>query len=322
MLMLLSFSPLKAQHISADSSSFLMGQQVNLTLELNTMKDAQVNWPFFTDTLTRSFEVVKAGRVDTLVNASGDWTLTQVLTITSFDTGFHAIPPIPFAVRLPGAQEFSQMESEPLLLEVKSVSVDQTADIKDLKPILRVPYTFADFLPWMLGLLVVALLAALIWFFIWSRKNNKPLLKIPSRPPPPAHVIALSQLEELKKKQLWQKGQIKEYHTRLTDILRRYLEAVYTITAAEMTSYEILQAMKQQIIEESRLKELKKVLELADMAKFAKARPMAADNELSFNLALNFIKSTAPAPKEQRNGNQQVAEATVEQETEKMGEHV
>lgn len=89
-----------------------------------------------------------------------------------------------------------------------------------------------------------------------------------------------------------------------------------------MTSYEILQAMKQQIIEESRLKELKKVLELADMAKFAKARPMAADNELSFNLALNFIKSTAPAPKEQRNGNQQVAEATVEQETEKMGEHV
>ncbi len=322
MLLMLTVIPVKAQHISADSSSFLMGQQVNLTLELNTDKDAQINWPSISDTFTRFFEVIKSSRIDTLVDASGNWNLSQVLTITSFDTGYHAIPPIAFAVRLPGSQEFVQMESEPLLLQVKGIPVDKSADIKDLKPILRVPYTFADFLPWILGILLLALLVALIWFFIWSRKNNKPLIKIPSRPPPPAHVIALSKLEELKKKQLWQKGMIKEYHTSLTDILRSYLEAIYKINAAEMTSFEILQALKQQIIEENQLKELKKVLELADMAKFAKARPMAADNELSFNLVLNFIKSTAPARHEPENGNQPIAEATADQETEKMGEHV
>lgn len=322
MLLLLPFHPLRAQHISVDSSSFLMGQQVNLTLELNTLKDAQVNWPSFTDTITRFFEVIKAGRVDTLVSDTGDWTLTQVLTITSFDTGFHAIPPIPFAVRVPGASDFSLTESKPLLLEIKSVTVDQAADIKDLKPILRVPYTFADFLPWILGLLLLALLVALIWFFIWSRKNNKTLIKIPARPPPPAHVTALGKLEELKKQQLWQKGQVKEYHTRLTDILRSYLEAIYEINAAEMTSFEIMQGMRQQVIEENQLKEVKKVLELADMAKFAKARPMAADNELSFNLTVNFINSTAPVSKKQVNGSQQLSEAPVDTETEKTGKNV
>lgn len=321
-LFLFFATPLVAQKVSVDSSSFLLGQQVNLTLELSTPKDAQVNWPLFSDTITKSVEVVRAAKIDTLLLDDGSRLLRQVLTITSFDTGFHAIPPIIFAVRQGGAGEFTNLESQPFLLEVKGVAVDESADIKDIKPILKVPYTFADFLPWILGLLVVALLVALVWFFLWSRKNNKTLLKIPSRPPPPPHVTALAALDELKKQQLWQKGQVKEFHTRLTDILRTYLEAVFTINAAEMTSYEIIQAMKEQVLEENRLKDLKKVLELADMAKFAKARPMAADNELSFNLTVNFIKGTAPMLNHTVDVKQEVLAESVETGPHKTGENV
>ncbi|GAB1405727.1 BatD family protein [Lentimicrobium sp.] len=313
---------IKAQKVTADSSSFLIGEQVNVNLELTIPIGAQADWPVYKDTLTRFFEIIKTGRLDTVTNASGDLTIKQVLTITSFDTGYHAIPPLTFMVKLAGSQEFEPRESNPLLLEVKGVNVDQNAEIKDIKPIISVPYTFADFLPWILGVLGIVLLAFLIWYYIRRRKSNKPLIKIPSRPPPPAHIIAMEQLEALRKKQLWQKGQLKDYYTSLTDILRAYLQAVYDIPAAEMTSYEILQVLKKLVMDESRINELKRIFELADMVKFARARPLGADNELSFTLALSFVKSTAPATKQPENNAQEVSSASIDHETEKRDEPV
>ncbi len=58
--------------------------------------------------------------------------------------------------------------------------------------------------------------------------------------PDPAHVIALRDLERLMSEKLWEKGEIKAYYTRLTEILRQYLENRFSVYSLEMTTDETL----------------------------------------------------------------------------------
>lgn len=286
-----------AQKLTADTSGLTIGQQINLNLEITIEKGEKVEWPSLLDTLTKSVEIVRRSAIDSVVDAvSGSKTYLQKLAITSFDTGFHVVPPVTFRVFKDGAADFTSKETAPFLLSVSGVDVDMEAEIKDLKPVMEAPYTLRDFLPWILLLLAVALLAVLGWFYYQSRKKNKPLIKLTLRHPKPAHLIALEELELLKTEQLWQKGQIKDYYSRLTDILRSYFELRFNVNAAEMTSDEIIASMKDELSDAQRLNDLKKILSLADMAKFAKARPLGADNELSHTLAVAIVNSTKPAP--------------------------
>jgi len=179
---------------------------------------------------------------------------------------------------------------------VKNVQVDAAKDIKDIKPVLQAPYTLRDFLPWLLLAAAIGLLATLVWFYIRNRRKNKPFIKLPARQQKPPHVVALGLLDELRKEQVWQKGQVKEYYTRLTDILREYFEKRFGVNAAEMTSEEILFAMKDHIGEASVLGDLRKLLSLSDLAKFAKMQPIGAENELSMTYAKTIVLNTAAAP--------------------------
>lgn len=287
----------EAQKITPDTTAITIGQQIKLTLELNIKKGEQVKWPLLNDTLTKSIEIISKSAIDSIVNAqTGETMYRQQLVVTSFDTGFLVIPPLLFNVKGPGETAAEIRQTEALLISVSGVAVDMQAEIKDLKPVMQAPYTLRDFLPWILLALAIALLALLGWFYYQSRKKKKPLIKLTLRQPKPAHVLALEKLEVLKMKQLWQKGQIKEYYSNLTDILREYFEARFGVNAAEMTSDEIISAMKDHMADAQRLNDLHTILELSDMAKFAKARPLAAENEMSYMLSVAIINSSKPAP--------------------------
>lgn len=286
----------QAQKVTPDSTKFLIGSRVGITIELETEKGVLVEWPVFGDTITRSIEIIAKNPVDTINPESGNkLVLRQKLSITSFDTGFVVLPPIIFKVTASG-QEPVELKSEAVLLEVQKLKVDMAKDIRDIKPVLTAPYTLRDFLPYLLLLVALGLLVALIWFYIRNRKRNKPLISLPSKPQKPPHVIALEMLEDLRKEQVWQKGQVKEYYTRLTDILREYFEKRFGVNAAEMTSEEILSAMKDYLSEYSSMGDLRKVLTLADLAKFAKGQPIGAENELSLTYARTIIMNTSEAP--------------------------
>jgi hypothetical protein len=286
----------QAQKVIPDSTKFLIGSRVGITIELETEKGALVEWPVFGDTITRSIEILSKNPIDTTgVKGGNKLLLRQNLTITSFDTGFVVLPPIAFKVTAAGHGPV-ELKSEAVLLEVQGLKVDIAKDIKDIKPILTAPYTLRDFLPWLLLLVALGLLGSLIWFYIKNRKKNKPLISLPSKPQKPPHVIALEMLEELRREQVWQKGQVKEYYTRLTDILREYFEKRFGVNASEMTSEEILSVMKDYLSEYSSMGDLRKVLTLADLAKFAKGQPIGAENELSLTYARTIIMNSSEAP--------------------------
>ena len=107
-------------------------------------------------------------------------------------------------------------------------------------------------------------------------------------------MLALQKLEELKGKKLWQNDQLKEYYSNLSFIVREYIENRFQLRALELTTDEINSLVKGvSEIEKTEKEKLSELLNLADMAKFAKQKPIAVENEEALKNAFVFVERTA-----------------------------
>jgi len=279
--------------IKLDTNNILLGDQIQLIIGITLPENARVSFPTLADTLTKDIEIVKIGKIDT--NALGNNTMrySQNITITAFDSGYFVVPPLSFTYSFPPDTTSSYAETEAMLLEVKKVPINEQEDIKDLKDIFGAPLTFREILPYLLlGIGVIALVFLAIWLLKKYRKKEK--IFFVKKPVLPPHIEALEALEKLKHKKLWQNNFVKEYYSELTDIIRLYLERAFEINALEMTTEEIKQALTPKHIDETLKVELKKVLELADLVKFAKFFPLPSEHESCFNKCVVFVNETTP----------------------------
>jgi hypothetical protein len=191
------------------------------------------------------------------------------------------------------------------MLAVHTVKVDTTQAIKPIIGPEKVPITFREMIPYILaGLLVVIIITGIVWY-LRKRRKNQPVLQFIPKVTIPPHEMALQRLEALRGKKLWQSGKIKEYYTELTDIVRSYIETRYKVPALEQTSSEIIDSLSVSADFPGSLKPgLQIVLERADMVKFAKALPVATENERSMQEAVSFIKISAfGSPTAQESGS-------------------
>jgi len=233
-------------------------------------------------------------KIDTIPSADGKMrTLQQKIILTCFDSGYYVIEPVPFFFQLPGKTDTDSVSTEAQLLSVKSIPVDTTKAIKDIKATLDVPFTFREAIPYILAGLGIILLVILIVYFI--RKNKKVTVeqkpKVPARPP---HEIALEALRQTDAEKLWQQGYFKKYHSNVSDIIRSYIGHRFSINAMEFTTDETLEHLEGNIIHDEARGKLKSILQLADMVKFAKVQPIANENEQSMADAYSFILLTKP----------------------------
>jgi hypothetical protein len=136
----------------------------------------------------------------------------------------------------------------------------------------------------------IAVILAIALFFYWRARRKKPTPVAKPVIRRPAHEIAFEQLAAAEKEKLWQNGNYKEYHSRLSDIVRTYIEHRFGINAMELTTDEILASLKTMPAREKDL--LRHVLSLSDLVKFAKASPINTENELSISYARDFIEAT------------------------------
>jgi hypothetical protein len=292
-----------AQEIKAiaklDSASIKIGQQVKLQLSIqykvDNGKHIKIQWPEVADTIRKEVEVVGQSKIDTLIPDKNDpfvFVQTKTLYITSFDSGYWAIPPFKFMVN----SDTNGVFTEPLLLQVNGMSVDTTIAIKDIKPPYAENYTLIDWLKdhiyVVYGSLVTLLTIIIIIFLIRYFKKVKPPMVFVETPKIPAHVIAFGKLEVLKNEKLWQEGKLKQYHSSLTDIIREYIENRYKIQALEQTTEEILWSFRNVAIDEESKIKLKRTLVLADLVKFAKEIPLPNENEMSLTNSYDFINGT------------------------------
>ena len=273
-----------------DSATLLMGKTTALHLEITQDKDAR---GFFAneqaDTLSAMIEIADRPKADTTDLGNNRIQINRDLIIQSFDSGMWIIKPIPYVVN--GDTAFCNQ----LTLKVLPVDVSQMKDVHDIKPVEQVPFNLLDWLPdyWWAWLLALLLIIGTIWAYNkYYKKGINPLK--PSRKRLPPYEEAMLNLQNLKAAQLWQQGQEKEYFTGLTDILRVYIDRRFDINAVEMTSSQIIDTLKRN--EETRAvnEQLEMILEVADIVKFATARPLADDNEVAYQRAVNFVEATRP----------------------------
>jgi hypothetical protein len=293
LLLLLSIN-LSAQSISVlasvDSSDYLVGDFINYTLEIRAEKNIKITTPIIRDSL-KKVEIIKE-----LPNVSeekdGVKSSTFGYVISFYDSASVTIPPIAVRYKVEGNDEEKVVLSNPVTFIVHTLQVEQQADIKDVKEPLTIP------LDWKFILLIV-LIASIILaagFYFYRRykrkKAEQPIKKKIIKTP--AHVRALTALDNLENEKLWQKGKVKEYHSNITGIIRGYFEERFNLPALELTTSEQMQQLKRVPSAENILNITNEFLNNADLVKFAKFIPLPSVNEVMMKQAKEIVNTTIP----------------------------
>lgn len=276
---------------SIDSTMLFIGDQTALHLQATCESAEQVQMPVYGESLIDGIEIVERTPVDTVFLNDGRYQLSQQLTLTSFKDSLFYIAPLPF---VSGEDTFW---TESLSLNViQPFEIDTTLAITDIKPIAKAPIWVWGIIRWILLALLIAGLAVggyYLSLYIGRRKGIIP--EAPKEPERPAEEVALEKLDQIKEQKIWQSGQVKEYHTQLTDVVREYIGRRFDVSSSEKTSDETLREMKPLLKEQKDLYEkLRKMLSLADLVKFAKWTTTPDENELSLKTAYDFVHETTP----------------------------
>lgn len=199
------------------------------------------------------------------------------------------------------ANDTEVIRGEDALIKVglpEGFSKQDSVYLEPIRDILTEPFTMEDAMPWLYGLLVILLIMLAAWYIRRRMQLNK-TSEVPREVEVvelPAHEKALASLRELKVKNLWQQGLVKEYQSELTQIIRQYIEDRYNIQALEMTTGEIAQALSHIGMESIYREKLTELLTVADMVKFAKAKPDDQVHIRFFDMATDFIEQTKITP--------------------------
>ncbi len=284
--------------VSVDSTTLFIGDQTDMHLQVTHDKQEVVQMPVYGETLMPGIEIVDRTIVDTTYLANDQVQLNQYLTLTSFADSLFYISPIPFV------NGNDTIFSEGISLNVvQPFEMDSTdMAITDIKDIYNAKIWWWGIIRWiLLALACVGLGVGLYYLIRYIMRQQKGEMTIkPSEPKRPAEEIALEALDRIKQEKIWQNGQIKQYHTQLTDVLRTYIAQRYDFSSNEKTSDEILREMKIRLQDNRELyNQLQKMLQLADLVKFAKWRTTPDENELSLKIAYDFVHQTTPIAQEE-----------------------
>ena len=275
---------------SIDSLQLLIGEQAHVKIEVSCPVDADLVMPTYTNNvLMEGIEILGEVKTDTqYLNKRRQMMVTQAYTVTSFDTAFYYIPPFEVLV---DSQAYA---SDPLALMVMTFDVD-TANVEaifPIKDIMKCPITLVEVLPFSGSIVLVIVLGFLIPYLMRRYRDNKPILRrVTIAPKLPPHQVALTEMERIKGEKSWQRDDVKQYYTELTDALRVYMEERFGFNAMEMTSDEII-AQLNELPDKEWIGELRELFQMSDLVKFAKYKPLINENDMNLINAIDFINKT------------------------------
>lgn len=275
-----------------DSTTLFIGDQTDLHLRATGEVGEQVAMPMLDKELIPGVEIVDRTIVDTLTLKDGRVQYDQYLTLTSFEDSLFYIAPFPFV------SGDDTVWSEGLTLNVVQPFEMDTTDmaITDIKGVYKAPIWWWGIFRWVLLALLLAGVGVAGYYlitYLQSRKREEEGNEVVTEPLRPAEEVALEKLDAIKEKKIWQQGQVKEYHTQLTDVVREYIARRFEVSSVEQTSDETLRDIRPLLNERKDLyDQLRKMLTLADLVKFAKWSATPDENELSLRNAYTFVKET------------------------------
>lgn len=272
-----------------DSNKYLIGDWIKLYIDLKYKTGIKIHYPTILDSIN-GLELIE--RAQPTINKKGDLIReTLTFTFTAFDSGLFIIPQLNFIYSVENDTTKKISTTNPILIFVEKIKVDPEKDIKDIKPPFGIPISIFEILKYVLILIIVSALVFL-GYYLYKNRKEKNILDVFKGPKRPPHEIALEALQTLAAEHLWQRGEVKLYHSKLTDIVRAYIEERFYSKALESTTDEIILDLDNKEIDKTTISKLKELLTRADLVKFAKAQPTAEENERSLQLAFEFVNET------------------------------
>ena len=319
-LILFVLPTLHAQEVKVATSTknIKIGEQIEYKISVQAPADATVLFP--EGQTFGALEMVKTNPTDTL-KEKGKFRLEKAYYLTQFDEGKYTIPQQKIQI------SHKDFYTDSLLVEVHNVAVDTLKQpLYDAKPIAEVTSPSSSHL-WLwivLGIVALLLTAAALYFFVFRKKK---LSAEEERKKLPPFERAIQDLKDLQNSKYLIESKHKAYYTRLTDIVKEYLEDEVHILAKESTTDELLakinnlQKTGKLYLSTETINNLKRVLQNADLVKFAKSKPSDNNAEYDRETIENVViktKEAIPIVETEAETNQIAEEAKVTRPNRKL----
>jgi len=293
LLAILLFQNISAQEVtsSIDSTSIRIGEQITYKIEVNSNPEDLVVFP--EGETFSPLEMVESLQPDT-IRKQGNYKLLKEYFLTQFDSGKYVIPSQEVLI------QNRTYRTDSFAVEVKDVIVDTTKqNLYPLKPSVTVSpgFSFPDWLWWLLAILAVA--GAAVYLIVRKRKSDDKVRELPP------YEEAMVQLKQLDSSGLLENREIREYYSQLSFAVRKYLDRKIYDHGLERTTGELilyLQAQRESgklNLNEETIRNFEKILNRADLAKFARSKPdiiTAKDDRSKTQLIIDDLRASVPQP--------------------------
>lgn len=283
-----SYAQIAKVKATTDTTDYLIGDLIKFDIRVEVTKNFLVTPPSIIDTIA-GLEVLSQSQSENSESANNK-VVTFHYVLAGYDSLQVEIEPIEIFVRdSSDTTKFSAL-SNSLSITVNKVAVDTSKEIKDVKEPIEIPLDWRIVALWIVGVLALAL----IIFLLYKKFKKKKLIEeveeqIVVLPP---DVVALSSLQKLKAKKLWQNGLIKEYHSEITEIIRKYFEGRFNFPALELSTTEVMSRLNSVSGGSKIINLTSDFLNNADLVKFAKYKPMNEINEEMMKQAYQIVEET------------------------------
>lgn len=275
--------------MEVDTTAIHVGDPVSVRLAVDHPAGWSVLWADSVD--VSPFEVQRFQLVEPLSDEGGVARSVAELVVTSFELGELELPPIQVLVAAPGGS-VDTLTTDPFRIGVESVGLDDTGDIREIKGPLSIARSWWGPLAWLV--LAVAVAAGAV--HLWRRRRIRPVVRPAGPPPPPPRphdLVALEALAALEASSMLERGEVKEYHVQVSEIVRTYVEGQLAVPALELTTGEVVAGLRRAALGEPVCSSFGAFLERCDLVKFAKWRPSATDSRGALEQARELVRMTS-----------------------------
>jgi len=283
---------------SIDSTKIKIGEQITYKIQVEADPTSLVVFP--EGQTFMPLEMIDSYPIDTIINKD-KYNLIKKYGLTQFDSGGYTIPQQKILV------DDKTFLTDSLRVEVNNVIIDTTKQgMYDIKPIIEVKKIGSNWWKYLIyTLLVLAVVAGLLYWFIWRKKPLTEEEQIALLPPYDRAKLALKKLDE---SHYLESEALKDYYSELTFIIRKYLDEKVYDRALESTTDELIGRLNllkdgnQIDLSKEDIKNLESILKRADLVKFAKSAPdieLAKMDRNTIDLEIDHVKEALPEPTEE-----------------------
>lgn len=292
------FSSAQKIEASIDSLSIKIGQELTYKIEVEVDTTSLVVFP--EGQTFQPLEMIESYQVEA-TKMNDRFRLIKKYGLTQFDSGKYTIPMQKILI---GDYEFL---TDSLYVEVNNIVVDTTKQgLYDIKPIIEVDKSASKWWFYVLiVILILALIAFLLYWFIWREKPLTEEEKVALLPPYERAKLALQALDE---SSYLENNELKAYYSDLTQIIRKYLDEKVYDRALESTTDQLINRLRllrdgnQIDISKDDIKNIETILKRADLVKFAKSKPdieLAKLDRNTIDVEIDQVKQALPEPTEE-----------------------